>query len=572
MRLSGKLVFLAGMIAGIFLVSGCGIFHRGKVQKPPVKIETFETKLDKINPTDRKFPGGRGPDELVLYTPAFGKETGTNKWGTEAVVKGGIVRCVGGNNSPIPPEGFVISGHGKSARWIATKLYPGTEVNVEGKTLKARITARTRLFNAASILKETSERLASMKAPDRSISLRELKALKRWSERWMARSEKAARKGNSAQALIYAQCALDTALQYFHKSQPSRKSELRAVWYRLTEKSPQELQATVERLASAGFNCIFPETIYWGYAIYPDAHPTLKQNPAFRGWDPLKELIRIAHEKGIEVHPWVEVYFIGFADSPLVAEKPEWLALARNGDYASHLEKGYYYFCPSNDEVRKFWLNVYKHLLETYDIDGLQLDYIRYPRSVPWYDGYCYCANCREKFFNQFDIDAASLDPAQNKPDWGKWCKFRKAQVTEFVRQVSALVKKIRPDITLSADVFPDIDDARMALFQNWQLWAEKGYLDALYVMSYTPDIEEVRRTSTQMAQIVPKQVCKYIGLGPYLGFGQKILLDEIRTAQEAGADGISLFSLGQLTDEDMTALRQGPFRLPATIPGRGND
>src|SRR5690606_40928138 len=58
------------------------------------------------------YPGNRGPDEMLVYTPAYGKSTGTNPWGTEVIVIDGVVteRTVG--DTPIPENGYVISGHG----------------------------------------------------------------------------------------------------------------------------------------------------------------------------------------------------------------------------------------------------------------------------------------------------------------------------------------------------------------------------------------------------------------------------------------------------------------------------
>ncbi|MGH2402971.1 MAG: S-layer homology domain-containing protein, partial [bacterium] len=51
----------------------------------------------------------RGPDETVIYRPAFGPSTRTNMWGAEVSVAGETVQLVtdGRGNSPIPPGGFV---------------------------------------------------------------------------------------------------------------------------------------------------------------------------------------------------------------------------------------------------------------------------------------------------------------------------------------------------------------------------------------------------------------------------------------------------------------------------------
>jgi hypothetical protein len=86
--------------------------------------------VDAIDPPrEGRYPGSRGPDQLVIYTPAYGHpSTGTNIWGTEAIVRRGKVTKVGDNNQPIPEDGFVISGHGTSSRWIAANIKKGNRV------------------------------------------------------------------------------------------------------------------------------------------------------------------------------------------------------------------------------------------------------------------------------------------------------------------------------------------------------------------------------------------------------------------------------------------------------------
>ena len=86
--------------------------------------------VDAIDPIEKSiYPGARGPEQLIIYTPKYGKpSTGTNEWGNEAVVQNGVVTKIGGNNSPIPPDGFVVSGHNTAGNWILANLKLGYEV------------------------------------------------------------------------------------------------------------------------------------------------------------------------------------------------------------------------------------------------------------------------------------------------------------------------------------------------------------------------------------------------------------------------------------------------------------
>ncbi len=99
-------------------------------------LRRLEYEADKVNPQGPSdYPGGRAGDELVVYTPEYGKSTGTNEWGVEAVVRNGKVAGLGGNDSQIPEDGFVLSGHGAAARWITNNLSKGIPVVLAGKTV-----------------------------------------------------------------------------------------------------------------------------------------------------------------------------------------------------------------------------------------------------------------------------------------------------------------------------------------------------------------------------------------------------------------------------------------------------
>lgn len=78
------------------------------------------------------YGGSRGADQLIVYTPAYGHETtGTNEWGTEVVVVNGRVSGgPRGNDSRIPANGYIVSGHGKAATWINGNLVPGVAVQL----------------------------------------------------------------------------------------------------------------------------------------------------------------------------------------------------------------------------------------------------------------------------------------------------------------------------------------------------------------------------------------------------------------------------------------------------------
>lgn len=59
----------------------------------------------------------RNSDTVIVYNGWQGATTGTNNFGVEVVVQGGVVTNIfrDAGNNPIPPAGFVISAHGNAA-------------------------------------------------------------------------------------------------------------------------------------------------------------------------------------------------------------------------------------------------------------------------------------------------------------------------------------------------------------------------------------------------------------------------------------------------------------------------
>jgi len=560
----------------IFFIFSCSIFKPAKKVEEKIEKETIvEEKLpqfdgwiktynyNKIDPKSGEFPGGRGWDEMVIYTPAYGKQTGTNEWGAEAVIRNSVVISSGGNNSEIPKDGFVISGHGKAKDWIMQFLTPGIRVSVDEKKqiVKSAKAVDTLPIEFQSILSSIEESIKYLSAKNLPQPQEEYQNLFNDAIKYYKTGESHLQKGNKKKAGPYFLQSINLIKKAFAITMPSRKDELRAVWYRLTEKNRPAIELTIKRLADAGFNAIFPETIYYGNSICLPPTDLIEQNPEYIGWDPLKDLIDCAHQNGIEVHSWVHIFFIGFKDSPLIKKHPDWVAQTKEGNFESEIEKGYYYFCPSNDEVRKALKSLYRTLVQNYNLDGFQFDYIRYSFSTPVNKSYCYCHSCREKFFEKYESDPATLDPEKTPELWEKWNAFREEQITSFVAEVSKELKSIKPNLKISVDVFPDPEEALKMKFQNWLDWCHKNYVDVVCPMIYTTDINTVAKSITKIKELIPKNIKVYAGLAPFLNIPPISLLYQIRNAQDSGADGIVFFSLNNMNDEYLEMLKYGPFR-----------
>ena len=88
-----------------------------------------------VSQTGIFYPGGRGANQLVIYTYKNGLRTGTNEFGAEAIVVDGTVVQISGADSIIPKDGLVISGHGRAKTWMNENLTVGTKIYVDYKTM-----------------------------------------------------------------------------------------------------------------------------------------------------------------------------------------------------------------------------------------------------------------------------------------------------------------------------------------------------------------------------------------------------------------------------------------------------
>lgn len=540
------------------------------------KEKVFTTVAKRKNPKERDFPGGRAADMIVIYTPEFGERTGTNQWGAEAVVVQNVVVRVGGNNSEIPKDGFVLSSHGVGAEWIREHIKKGMKVDIDGMNITVRVSAISEIYDANDAINNAEEFFKEKygidnikkKAEESKKAANFLEKIKK-AKKLLVKANKLNSKDNENKAINLALESKRIANDLFYDEIDSKDVELRGVWHRLTEKNPEELIKTLDRLKEGHFNAIFPETWYHGMTIYPSE--VVDQLPQFKGWDPMKVLVEEGKKRGIEVHPWMECFFVGVDEKHSLEYYKDWLAVNREGKIISELEEGYIYLCPSREESRQLVLNVYKELVSKYDIDGLQLDYVRYPRSKPYEKGYCYCEHCQEEFKKKYGVNPLDITPTNNPEMWEKWRKWREDNITTFVEKTVKELKAIKKDLEISAAVFPEYEQSLNEIMQNWKLWIDKGWLDFVCPMIYSDDIEWVDKMSKEFiekAKVIPVAP----GIAPFMKIPPNNIMYQIIALRKNGAAGVVMFALHSVTDDLINALKKGPFREVAKTGIKAKD
>ena len=362
------------------------------------------------------------------------------------------------------------------------------------------------------------------------------------------------------------------------------QDEVRALWVvRTTLTSPSAIATMVAAAKSGGFNTLLVQVrgrgdAYFQHGIEPRP-ASLAAQPAF---DPLATTIARAHEAGLQVHAWIDVNLIASAaDLPAAREHvlyrhPEWLMVPRIlaeelstvdprspgylGRLARHARsqatevEGLYLSPVSADSVA-YTSSVVRDIAQRYAIDGVHLDYIRYPTS-----DFDYSRDTLAAFRGSLIADVGLTDRRRYDarviageplvytlafPE--RWRTFRTSRLTALLTALRSNIKAVRPAALVSVAVVPDPHDAATRRLQDWRAWLDAGLVDVICPMAYTTD------PSAFAAQIAAaKQVAGshplWAGIGAYRLSSEQIV-ENAQTARRLGVGGIILFSYDSLAD-----------------------
>ena len=252
--------------------------------------------------------------------------------------------------------------------------------------------------------------------------------------------------------------------------------ELRVVFMN-TPRTPSDMDARLASVRSGNFNAVIPSVRNIADAYYLSSFEPMAAG-VLPGYDPLADLIAKAHETSsgqqrLQVHPLVLVYRVLTTEIPppghVLDLHPEWTS----EDYAGQqYVSNRLYVDQGVPEVQDYLVSVFMEIVHNYDIDGFNLDLIRYADQQLGYNPIAL------SWFHAFTgrSDRPATDDAQ-------WCEWRRQQVTALVRRMAALIRSEKPHVVLSADVVC-WEDAVQAVegnvfyhrvFQDWTGWMSKG-------------------------------------------------------------------------------------------------
>lgn len=342
---------------------------------------------------------------------------------------------------------------------------------------------------------------------------------------------------------------------------PPRANELRGVWihnaYGLNDWGWDK---TVKVLKDNGFNAIFPNML-WGYvADYPSTVLPVYPAVAKRG-DQLKLCSDACRKYGVELHVWKVCWNMStktpepLRKKMIDAKRVQITSAGTTSHFlAAHLKE--------NQDLE---VNAFLEIIRKYDVDGIHLDYIRYPEQD------CdYSPSARETFEKHL---------GKKVPKWPDDCMpggrlrrtfniWRRGNIDRTVERISREAHALKPSIKVSAAVFGGWDGTQESIAQHAEKWIHNGWLDFVCPMDYTPD-------RTYFTQLVERQVegnankiPLYIGIGSYMHSDAATTAEQIDLTRRLGADGFICFQETlTFAERDLPELHLNPTRTYDTPP-----
>ena len=260
-------------------------------------------------------------------------------------------------------------------------------------------------------------------------------------------------------------------------SQPTIvKTEMRAVWLTVIggidwprieasntanmQRQQQELCKILDQLKAANVNCVLMHTRVRASVIYPSQIEPWYEFLAGKsgrspGYDPLQFCIDECHMRGMQCHAWVVTIPVGKWNSAATKQLRQKMPqnIKKIGDEG--------FMNPERPETADYIAKICREITERYDVDGIHLDYIRYPEN--W---------------------KLTVSREQGRKN-----------ITHIVKTIHDAVKSVKPWVMFSCSPIGKFDDlprynsrgwnAYTKVCQDAQGWLRDGLMDALFPMMY---------------------------------------------------------------------------------------
>ena len=346
---------------------------------------------------------------------------------------------------------------------------------------------------------------------------------------------------------------------YARAQQPGPAGELRGVWdHSGLGWYPGDWDRTCRELRAAGFNAIFVNLAWGGLAHY--ASDWLPRSDSFRRFgDQLEQCVAAARRHGLQVHVWKVCWFLGDGAPPEFKARLRAAGRLQRDADGAELD----WLSPSHPENAALERAVLRELATRAPVDGIHLDYARYPDRRADFSPAARAAFERAR---GQPVRRWPADVAENGPHAAAFRQWRVERMNAFVADAARIARAARPGVRVSAAVWGNEAGTADSIGQDWRAWLRAGALDFVCPMNYTENLAALRAAITRQRALPGGAGRIVTGIGVTANESQLTadqVIEQILVAREAGAAGFVLFDL----DVELRARVLPLLRLGVTAP-----
>lgn len=218
---------------------------------------------------------------------------------------------------------------------------------------------------------------------------------------------------------------------------------------------------------------------------------------------------------------------------------------------------------PANPEFVEWIARAYVELATKYDLDGIGLDYLRYPTAT----ALNYDANNRDRLLKEFGVDIDALDLVTDAGKWKKVREYRAKAITNLVRRVRGAVKAARPNVAFVGCLMAEPDIA-IEYGQDWRALAP--LFDVVVPMNYDERSGDAALLASQRSLVTgDTRDVPAIGGMPEVHDAWPISrwAERLAAQRRAGVDGVIVYRMSGLDPAVAAFLGNGPFHERAAFP-----
>jgi len=271
----------------------------------------------------------------------------------------------------------------------------------------------------------------------------------------------------------------------------------------------------------------------------------------FGSYDPLEFAIQEAHKRGIEIHAVVNTMRVFSGNDNSTKNNPLHITQIHPEWTYTNLNDKSIWLNPGIPDVREYLIELINEIVQNYDIDGIQLDFIRYSE-------------------NQINDNSPLNDKSQNESDKD----WRRNNITKFISRLNQKIKSTNPKIKLGVTpigIYKSIPNGRgmegfSNVFQDTRKWLELGIID--YAV---PQIYWDAKTNPKFDALAKDWIDNSFGKNIIIGIGayKSEVLNEIERqiniTRTLNASGMAFFRYKNIEKKRFYSFEDKA--LPAEMP-----